>query len=579
MKTNISTKQFQFGIALIAILSIISSLTNFVELNSENQNLSLFLYFCSPINLHFFRETYLSEIDFEVLNKLTFTLLFTGIYLISAILYLLSKKKEKRLLLFVLGIIFINQFGIIIINLLGLITFFIQQGFNKISPLFFVFSFVKPLVLMATTFVMIKFEQQKDTFQFITTSYGDYETKELKNPAFFVRVFHQLLDVLLLVLIFSITLFGLFKPYIEIVGNTMGQKGSLLFIFVILRFVYYPITEFLFGATPAKLLTNTRVCTPIGESPSLSSILMRTLCRSIPFDGISFLGQNGWHDKFSHTTVAYLEPTGVKGRYYWVLPFALITLLLSGVYIEDYLENRKQILALDKIAKKDALQIEKSLSNMRPNTLISFEELDDIGLTSPIYYVVEKVTPTGLSGIILANTIYDNNSTYALEKLYYNQKKDLPKLFLPMEKLKQAYSKNYEPNPKKNALQYVKFEGIYSPIKIVNISPLNGTSIQINNASIYNENEIFFNIFNIGWPGVLKEAKIVSGVAKIDYQSNSELPSATDNGRPEIGFKITQNKIGETYKIEFLFLDSSNKTQKYLLEGEEIHYTLHRITP
>ncbi|WP_462319563.1 hypothetical protein [Marinilabilia sp.] len=45
--------------------------------------------------------------------------------------------------------------------------------------------------------------------------------------------------------------------------------------------------------------------TETGESPGFRTILIRSLCRFIPFDALSFLGgeESGWHDRISGTRV------------------------------------------------------------------------------------------------------------------------------------------------------------------------------------------------------------------------------------------------------------------------------------
>ncbi len=81
---------------------------------------------------------------------------------------------------------------------------------------------------------------------------------------------------------------------------------SYLLIFVIIHFVYYVPTEYLMsGKTIGKLITPTRVVTHEGYHPELSVILLRTLCRLVPFDPLSFLFSEpgGWHDMWSKTWV------------------------------------------------------------------------------------------------------------------------------------------------------------------------------------------------------------------------------------------------------------------------------------
>jgi uncharacterized RDD family membrane protein YckC len=60
---------------------------------------------------------------------------------------------------------------------------------------------------------------------------------------------------------------------------------------------YYFLSEMYFSRTIGKLATKTIVVMIDGSKPTAITILKRTLCRLIPFDGLTFLGrQRGWHD-------------------------------------------------------------------------------------------------------------------------------------------------------------------------------------------------------------------------------------------------------------------------------------------
>ena len=76
-------------------------------------------------------------------------------------------------------------------------------------------------------------------------------------------------------------------------------------VFFVFFFTYYILLEFYIGRTVAKLITGTLVVLKNGSKPSFSSICLRTFFRIIPFDSISFLGNDGsgMHDTFSKTYV------------------------------------------------------------------------------------------------------------------------------------------------------------------------------------------------------------------------------------------------------------------------------------
>ena len=77
-------------------------------------------------------------------------------------------------------------------------------------------------------------------------------------------------------------------------------------------FFYYYVCEYKWGKTLGKKICRTRVVNEDGTKPTRDTIAIRTLCRFIPFDSISFLftdvDENGnmtrmWHDTISHTRV------------------------------------------------------------------------------------------------------------------------------------------------------------------------------------------------------------------------------------------------------------------------------------
>ena len=69
--------------------------------------------------------------------------------------------------------------------------------------------------------------------------------------------------------------------------------------------IYYSILEDLTGRTIAKFITRTKVVSENGDKPSYGAILLRSICRFIPFEPFSFLGSqtSGWHDRLSKTVV------------------------------------------------------------------------------------------------------------------------------------------------------------------------------------------------------------------------------------------------------------------------------------
>ena len=81
--------------------------------------------------------------------------------------------------------------------------------------------------------------------------------------------------------------------------------AAILSYGLLILFLYYFLTEVYFSRTLAKLVTRTIVVKSDGLKPTIDMILIRTICRFIPFEGLSYLGSVswGWHDRFSGTYV------------------------------------------------------------------------------------------------------------------------------------------------------------------------------------------------------------------------------------------------------------------------------------
>ena len=78
-----------------------------------------------------------------------------------------------------------------------------------------------------------------------------------------------------------------------------------LLFWAVLLFLYYFLSETYFSRTFAKYFTQTMVVTKNGSRPNKRTISIRTLCRFIPLEFLTFLwgDSRGLHDLFSDTYV------------------------------------------------------------------------------------------------------------------------------------------------------------------------------------------------------------------------------------------------------------------------------------
>ncbi|MGK4566250.1 RDD family protein [Flavobacterium sp. 3HN19-14] len=131
------------------------------------------------------------------------------------------------------------------------------------------------------------------------------------------RIANYLLDYLMQIIL----MFGVFIVYVfiaafngqtenDIVETTehMSKIGQYT-IGLVVVLVYYNFFEILFSRTIGKFITKTVVVDEFGEKPTANAILLRSICRVIPLEFVTFLGTppRGWHDRLSNTYVVQTE--------------------------------------------------------------------------------------------------------------------------------------------------------------------------------------------------------------------------------------------------------------------------------
>lgn len=127
------------------------------------------------------------------------------------------------------------------------------------------------------------------------------------------RFLNYLLDTimqLLLIMVFAIIasivadLFG--NKRIVTFFSTLDKNTIALYtICYAIALIYYNFFEILLARTIGKFITQTVVVDANGEKPHQETILIRSLCRLIPFDPLSLLVSQtrAWHDSISKTYV------------------------------------------------------------------------------------------------------------------------------------------------------------------------------------------------------------------------------------------------------------------------------------
>ncbi len=128
------------------------------------------------------------------------------------------------------------------------------------------------------------------------------------------RLINFLVDRIALYILIMISILMMATVLVGVLGSRIDEinnEKSLLFIFLsfLVAMVFYVALEVTTGKTVGKFYTRTKVVDENGNKPDFRTILIRSLCRFIPFNALSFLGAEdcGWHDKLSKTRVVNID--------------------------------------------------------------------------------------------------------------------------------------------------------------------------------------------------------------------------------------------------------------------------------
>ena len=86
--------------------------------------------------------------------------------------------------------------------------------------------------------------------------------------------------------------------------NGILDRVITILVYAVIMFVIEKITN---GRSLGKLLTGTKVVKTDGSVLTTGDLLKRNFSRAVPFDQLTFLGDDGWHDRWSDTRVVRVK--------------------------------------------------------------------------------------------------------------------------------------------------------------------------------------------------------------------------------------------------------------------------------
>lgn len=87
----------------------------------------------------------------------------------------------------------------------------------------------------------------------------------------------------------------------------LGRVADIIITSIIFFFYIFLIEYFTKGRSLGKYITGTKVIMTDGKESTLGDYFIRNITRLVPFDALSFLGENGWHDSWSDTRVINIK--------------------------------------------------------------------------------------------------------------------------------------------------------------------------------------------------------------------------------------------------------------------------------
>lgn len=571
MSRNI--KIIAIGLAILGLLA--ETMTLFIHnVNDYGQFVLAIRGFLNTLNLQFFNLNIFEYRSFGQMVGLNFiNVAFYLLLLVGAIAYTTSKEKETRLLRFVFSVLLISNIVFIVWSLLYPIVFIdyikghyswlISWGLNLAKNVGVAYLAYYALSNLNRTKVLDVTLRETDNQPSICLS---------NEASRWQRFAHLLLDIYICLFIFTpfASIFG--ASILEPLASIFGERFAIYIYYFAASLVYFPFFEILFGATPAKFLTETRVVDVYGHKPKVNTILGRTLARHIPFEAFSFFGAEGWHDGLTKTQVVREVRSGVKGRWYLlILPsFILLSLAIYWGH-EEYVDYQSYLYSKARHDEK-INSIKSSIQNLTTSDAIEIEDVANRYSSDRIFLKVEyKEKDEIMAAVVILKNDY-SNSLPSVEKAYKEKHDQLSLIPVKISDLHHAYTPEYNQS-ETDSRNTVEFLNDGRKFEIKRIEHLFGPSIHDLNSGSYGEG-ISLELCNYGWPAQITAIQTLEGGIKWTDELPKPAPTVTGSDYPSFSINGSGYKSGEKYKFKLTIVDSLNRKQTYLIEGHDLQKTI-----
>jgi uncharacterized RDD family membrane protein YckC len=388
------------------------------------------------------------------------------------------------------------------------------------------------------------------------------------------RFFHFVVDTILASVIF----FPFFQTYaadfLQKIAEGMGERTAIFLMLLVSRMLYYPFYEFLFSATPAKFFSETRVVNRRKEAISLDQSIYRTLSRFAPFEAFSFLGdEDGWHDRWTDTTVVKEAREGVKGiRYLMIIPAALVLGAMGWTGYTLYEDHRREVYERNS-HNEHVARLEEGLGRLSTNTIIHLERDG--------YHDV-YLKPEEIINDDLYCSVYEPESSalspYSAGEYYKRNQYSLNKVMINRKQLLETCPKEYGKEVISRKISLLQDDKSYVVKEVFDLDlPL----IRSTGSGARGGSDLTLSIENCGWGGTLKEVRNISGSATFGAYAPlpMKLRPAGENSFNCAQFSLQSSNYegGDRYMFQFTITDINGRDHVYEVDGVDMDRKVRKL--
>ncbi len=519
----------------------------------------------NPVQLRF------PMVDFQLNYYLL--LCFYLIFLLGAILYKSCNGSEIRLLRFCFSVIFIQSLIAIPFSSITLVIAAVSQ-FNFSYLLIHLFGLgLYVFWFIAARKILRYFSAQQEL------SIESIDQQQARPILFeaskWTRFFHLIFDTLIC---FSVTvpvIAQLSGGFFSGIADRLSENLAIEFLFIVCRLLYYPFCEAMLGATPAKLLSQTRVVNEFGEKISGWQAIGRTCVRFVPFEPFSFFVY-GWHDKWTNTQVVKEKKPLFHGAWFFILIPVFVCLYWLMSHQAETQQFEKYKTEQSEKFKLDSKAYMHSIDALEAGDLILIQPNEYDEDNSRLCLKVNRMQADSL----YCSGIWVKPVNYAFQLFDMNvQFSETPDSLLALSitltktQLKNAYplnadDGNYKLLDLKISEKFFAIEKIYPANGVVLSSDKNfGVSLDLMNILIYNQGESC----------TLKKLTVLEG--DISWKTTVPQKLSADGRDGEMTFVVEAAEYkAADFKFELELQAASGKNYFYTVEGntEMVHLIIYR---